>query len=92
MVLCTGDTNAIYKISDITLEYDAFATSIREADIREMSIPYTKITPIHYQALPKRDIVWKIYVNNLSVRSLRGLLLVFLDKRHNSANKNFIIL
>ena len=57
-----------------------------------MSIPYTKVTSIHYQALPKKDIVWKIYVNNLSVRSLRGLLLVFLDKRHNSANKNFIIL
>ena len=34
VILCTGDTNAIYKISDINLEYDcifdiSYATSIR---------------------------------------------------------------
>ena len=34
VILCTGDTNAVYKISDIILEYDAIfddphATSIR---------------------------------------------------------------
>ena len=43
MIFCTGDTNAICKISDIILEYDAisddpYATDIREAYIREMFI------------------------------------------------------
>ena len=53
-----------------------------------MSIPYTKVTSIHYQALSKKGIVWKINVNNLFVRSLRGLLLLFLDKHDDFANKN----
>ena len=81
VILCTGDINAIYKISEIILEYDAifddpYATSIPEAYIRELPIPYTKVTPIHYQALSKEDIVWKIDVNSLSIRSLRCLLLL----------------
>ena len=93
MILCTGDASAIYKISDIILEYDAifddpYSTSIREMYIREMSIPYTKVTSIHYQALSKKDIVWKIDVNNPSVQSLQGLLLLFLDKHDDFANKN----
>ena len=93
VILYTGDTNAIYKISDIILEYDAifddpYATRIREAYIREMSIPYTKVTSIHYQAISKKEIAWKIDVNNLSARSLRGLLLLFLDKHNDFANKN----
>ena len=75
MILFTGENNAVYKISDIILEYgatfeDLYATSIKEAYIRGMSIPYTKVTSIHYQALSKKDIVWTIDVNNLSVRSL----------------------
>ena len=36
----------------------------------------------------KKDTVWKIDVNNLSVLSLQGLLLLFVDKRTNFANKN----
>ena len=93
MILCAGDTNAIYKIPDIILEYDAifvdpYATIIREMYIREMSIPYSKVKSIHYQALSKKDIVWKIDVNNLSVLSLRGLLLLFLDKYDDFASKN----
>ena len=93
MILCTGDTNALYKISDIILEYDAifdnpYATIIRETYIREVSIPYAKVTSIHYQALSKKDIVWKIDINNLSVRSLQGLLLLFLDKHNDFPNKN----
>ena len=31
------------------------------------SIPYTKVTSIHYQTLSKKDTTWKIDVNNLSV-------------------------
>ena len=45
-----------------------------------MSIPYTKIISKHYQALPKKDTIWKIDVNGLDTRSLQGLLLLFLDK------------
>ena len=54
----------------------------------ETSIPYTKVTSIHYQTLSKKDTNWKIDVNNLSVRSLQGLILLFLDKCDEFANKN----
>ena len=87
------DTNAIYKISDIILEYDAifdnpYATRIGEAYIRELPIPYIKVTSIHYQALSKKDIVWEIDVNNLSVWSFWCLLLLILDKHDDFDNKN----
>ena len=65
-----------------------YATSIGEMYIIEMSIPYTKVTSIHYQALSKKDVVWKIDVKNLSVWSLQGLLLLFLDKHDDFVNKN----
>ena len=44
VVLCTGDTNKIYKISDIILEYDAifdnpYATCVTETCTREFQIP-----------------------------------------------------
>ena len=86
VILCTGDTSATYKLSDISLEYDSifdkpYATTIGEMYTRTTSIPYTKVTSIHYQTLSKKDTTWKIDVNNLSVHSLQGLLLLFLDKR-----------
>ena len=52
------------------------------------SIPYTKTASIHYQTLSEKDITWKIELNNLSVRLLQGLLLLFLDKRDSFMNKN----
>ena len=93
VILCTGDTSATYKLSDISLEYDAifdepYATTIGEMYTGTTSIPYTKVTSIHYQTLSKKDTTWKIDVNNLSVRSLQGLLLLFLDK---TGMKNFTI-
>ena len=92
VTLCTGDTSATYKLSDISLEYDAifdepYATTIGEM-YTNMSIPYTKVELIHYHILSKKYTIWKIDVNNLSVRSLQGLLLLFLDKRDDFANKN----
>ena len=62
VILCTGETNAIYKISDINLEYDgifdiSYPTSIREIYSGRLSILYTKVISIHYQALSKKDIV-----------------------------------
>ena len=41
--------------------------------------------PMQYRTLSKKDIPWRIDVNNLSVRPLKGLLLLFLDKRDDSA-------
>ena len=93
VILCTGDTSATYKLSDISLEYDAifdepYDTTIGEIYAGTTSIPYTKVTSIHYQTLSKKDTTWKIDVNNLSVHSLQGLLLLFLDKRDDFVNKN----
>ena len=91
-LFCTGDTNATYKLSDISLEYDVildgpYATVIGEMYVKKL-ICYTKVTSIHHQTLSKKDTTWKIDVNNLSVRSLQGLLLLFLDRRDDFANKN----
>ena len=93
IILCTGGTNATYMVSDISLEYDAifdepYVTSIGEMYTATTSILYTKVTSIHYQTLSKKDTTWKIDVSNLSVRSLQGLLLLFLDKRDDFGNKN----
>ena len=93
LILCSGDTAATYKLSEISLEYDAifdelYATTIGELYAETMSIPYTKVTSIHYQTLSKKDTTCKTDVNNLSVCSLQGLLLLFLDKRDDFANKN----
>ena len=57
------------------------------------SIPYTKVTSIHYQTLSTKYTTGKIDVNNLSVCSLQGLLLLFHDKRNDFAKKmkNFTI-
>ena len=92
VLLCTRDTNATYKLSDISLEYDVvldgpYATSIGEMYVKTL-IYYTKVTSIHHRTLSIKDTTRKIDVNNLSVRSLQGLLLLFLDKRDDFANKN----
>ena len=60
VILCTGDTSATYKLSDISLEYDAifdepYATTIGEMYTGTTSIPYTNVTVIHYQTLSKKD-------------------------------------
>ena len=93
IILCTGDTSATYKLSDISLEFyaifdESYAISIGEMYTGTKSIPYTKVTSIHYQTLSKKDTTWKIDVNNLSVCSLQGLLLLFFDKHDDFANKN----
>ena len=58
-ILYTGDTSATYKLSDISLEYDAIFDKPCDTSIGEMytgttSIPYTKVTSIHYQTLSKK--------------------------------------
>ena len=59
IILCTGDTSATFKLSDISLEYDAisdepYATSISEMYTGTISITHTKVTSIHYQTLSKK--------------------------------------
>ena len=93
VILCTGDANATCELSDISLEYDTifdepYATIIGKMCTGATSIPYTKVISIHYQILSKRDTTWKIDMNNLSAHSLQGLLLLFLDKCDDFANKN----
>ena len=75
VILYTGDTSAKYTFSDISLECDAIfdepcATIIGETYTGTTSIPYTKVTSIHYELLKKQDTIRKIEVNNLSARSL----------------------
>ena len=65
-----------------------YATAIGDLYTEKKLIYYTMVTSIHYQTLSKKDTTWKIDVNNLSVRSLQGLLLLFLDRRDDFANKN----
>ena len=60
VILRTGDTNGTYKLSDISLEYDAifdkpYTTTIGEMYTGSTSIPYTKVTSIHYQTLSEKD-------------------------------------
>ena len=93
LILCTADTSATYKLSKISLQYDAifdkdYATAIGELYAGTKSIPYIKVTLIHYQTLSKKDINLEIDMNNLSVHLLQGLLLLFIDKHDGFANKN----
>ena len=92
VILCGGNISEIYKLSDISLENNAifdepYATAIGRLYVGT-SILYTKVESIHYQILSKKDTICKIDANNLSVRSLQGLLLLFRDKCYDFANKN----
>ena len=63
VILCTGDTSATYKLSDISLENDAifgepYATTLGEMYTGTTSFLYTKVTSIHYQTLSKKDTTW----------------------------------
>ena len=93
MVLYNRDTTTAYKLSEISLEYNAtlirrYVITIRELCAGTKVILYTKVTSIYYQILSKKDTIWKIVWNNLSNRSLQGLLLVVPDKRDDFAEMN----
>ena len=58
-----GDTSATYKLSDVSLEYDAifdepYPTTLGELYAGTTSISHTKVTSIHYQTLSKKDTTW----------------------------------
>ena len=89
VILSNGDNAATYKLSDISVEYDAIFDKPYPTTIGgTMSVPYTQVKSIHYEILSKNDTTWKIDVNNLPVRSLQGLILLFFNKRDGFANKN----
>ena len=46
------------------------------------------VTSFRYRTLSKKDTTWKTDVKNLSFLTLQGLLLLFLDKSDDLANKN----
>ena len=58
VILRNGDTSATYKLSDISLEYDTIFDEPYATTIGEMyagtSIPYVKVTSVHYQTLKKK--------------------------------------
>ena len=90
---CSGDNAPTDKLSDITLEYDTifdkhYATKIVQLSAGAMLIPYPKITSVYYQKPSMKVINWKTDNSNLSVRSLTGLLLLFLDKRDDFDNRS----
>ena len=93
VILFCGDTATTYNVLEISLKYDAifderYATKIGELFAGTTSISYNKITSIYYQRPSKKGTTWRIDVNNLSVRLLQGLMLLFLGKRDIFANKN----
>ena len=81
--LCSEDPAATCKLPE-----KRYATTIGELYARATSISYTKVISINCQTLSKNDTIWKTDVNNLSVRSLQGLLLVFFNKRDDFENRN----
>ena len=93
MILHSKDTTATYKLSGISLEYDtishkSYITMISELYAGTTLIPYTNVTSIYYKALSKKDSTSNTDINNLSVFSLQDLMLLFLDKYDDFANKN----
>ena len=77
LVLCSSDTAATYKLSDISVDYDRkfdkrYAAMIRELYAGTAPIPYSHVKSIHCQALLKKHTNWKTDINNLSVHSLQG--------------------
>ena len=57
VILCTRDTSATYKLSDIPLEYHAIFDEPYAATIGEMYTGTTSIpTSVHYQTLSKKTL------------------------------------
>ena len=77
LVLCSSDTAATCKLSDISADYvekfdERYAAMIGELYAGTAPIPYSQVKSIHCQALLKKHTNWKTDINNLSVHSLQG--------------------
>ena len=78
-IFCSGETVAMCKLSESSFEFDAmffepYLTPVAVLYAGTMSISYTKIIWIHYQAISAKYNTWKIDVNNLSVCPLKDLM------------------
>ena len=91
VLLASGDVNAKYKISDITLEYDVIIDETYAQIIADSytntSLPYTRISNVSYISKSKKDSTWVIDIN-ATAQSLQGVLLLFKDASTNYASKN----
>ena len=89
VILCSGDTTATYRLSNIPLEYDVIFDEIYATILSQLSytlIRYTNLTSTHYQTLSKKT--YQTFARyNLSARSLQSLFLLFLDKHDETAKK-----
>ena len=87
VILAAGDKDTKYTISNICLEFDKITDGDYAAkmmysynSIIGYSYPYDRVTCEHYELLNKKESSWKIDVNAVNTKSLRGLLLLFIDK------------
>ena len=83
-IMVTSDNQASYKITDLTLEYDAvidgdYTDKVSKAQANS-SYPYTRITRSSYEIKDKKKSSWLINTN-LQAKSLQGLLLLFIEDR-----------
>ena len=65
-----------------------YATKISKLHAATASILLTNVKSNKFQTQSKQDTTRKIDVNSLSVCSLQNLMLLFLDKHHDFANKS----
>ena len=85
VIQASEDSEATFEISDIALEYDViidadYGEAMMHMYTQGVSIPYDKVTCVHYELLAKKDLTWKIDINGVSEQSLRGVLLLFIDE------------
>jgi len=82
-VIIATDTDASYKITNITLEFDAItqpdlARLMRQQYMSQTVVLYTRVLRHRKLALNKSDVTWNINLNT-PARSLKGILLLFED-------------
>jgi len=82
-VIRSTDTNAIYQINNIALEFDIvthqhLARLMRQQYMSQTVVLYTRILRHRKIALNKSDVTWNINLNT-PARSLKGVLLLFED-------------
>ena len=96
VLLAAGDPAATYKLTVICLEFDKIldmrlASSIRQNYVEGYDLPFDKRTRIHYEKLSKKDTIWKLKIDSIATRSLRGILVLFVDDNNDRkpfANNN----
>lgn len=87
VILCSRDIAVTYKLSDIFLEYEViFDKRYAEKMIGELyavtaSLPYTKVTSIHYHRLLKKTLLGRLKLttclNMITMMTLRTKMETF---------------